>query len=234
MDQTQVISLLVFGAIALAMGAMVWASMKRERRLQAGYAALAARRALTFRFSPGRGRTAPKLEFLDPTTHLVVTITRAVRKSNNSGSSETLGSSVADLPEPRLQGGIAVYAPKLPGVAGAASKLMGMFDNSLSRRMLSKFLGDDIGPHIGTLTDFPAPEGVDLMIMANSDPALFFDVRPIARAIESAPRGRTQHSATMVMLTETGLKLRVGRDLNEPADIEALIDTALTLQAALR
>ncbi len=235
MDKFQWISIFVFGAIFLIGGAIVWSSARRERRFQAGYAALAARRNLTFRFSPSHGNTAPRVEFLDPGKGLSVTIIRSMQKSGtNNTTSETMGSSVARLPDPRMQGGIAVYAPKLAGVADAASKVLGLFDNSIARRFLSWALGDDVGPHIGTLVDFPAPEGVELMIMANSDPALFFDPRPIARAIAAAPQGRTKHSATMVLLTETGLSLRVGRELNEPADIEALIDTVLALQAELR
>lgn len=224
----------VFGAIAVALAAIAVTSMRRERKIQAGFTELAARRAMTYRYSPGQGRTAPKSEFLDPRHGLTVTVTRKMRKGSGDNSSETAGSTMAMLPDPRLPGGLAVYAPKAPaGLGAAATKMMGLFDNSIARTLLSRWLGDEIGQHLGTLQDFPPPAGTSLTIMANSDPNLFFDATKIARAIEHAPRGRDQHTSTMVMLSETGMKLRVGRDLTDAADIDALIAVALKLQADL-
>ena len=227
-----VLLLIVLALIAVAV--LIWQAQQREKRRRAAYEALAARRGLTYTLRPGRGGPTV-ITFADPAQGLTLTVARSYSKTANGKSRTTPGHTNVQMADPRLSGGIALYSPELPaGVADAASKVMGLFDNSLSKLVLGKLLGDDIGAYLGELHDHPAPDGVALTIMASTDPNLLFDARAIERALSAIPAARNSERKNMVLITETGLQLRSGRDLRESAEIEQFLDIAQTLQRDLR
>lgn len=224
-------------AMALILGvfvAVMVLSHRTEKRRQADYAALALRRGLRFEFRRAMGRSPAELRFATADGAGLVVTRKRSRKSGSTTTSSG-GHSQFHADDPRLPGGLAVYAPAMPaGVAAAAASVMGILDNALAKRVLGPLLGDEIAAHLGQLQEFPAPQGVALTILATHEPTAQFDAATIARAIDQAPRGHGAEARTMVLLGENGLQLRIGWALNEVVDIEQLLDTGLALRAALR
>lgn len=232
---TDALPVLVFIAVVMAIIAvLIWRSHQLETRRRAAYQAFADQRGLTYTLSKTRG--GPTIvTFADNARGLTLTVTRAYSKSSNGKSRTTPGNTKIQMADPRLPGGIALYTPEMAaGVADAASKVMGIFDNSLSKMVLGKLLGDDIGAYLGELHDHPAPAGVALTIMATVNPNPMFDAAAIERALSAIPAARNAERKSMILLTENGLQIRSGRDLREVAEIERFLDLAQTLQTELR
>lgn len=223
-------------AMALILGvfvAVMVLSYRTEKRRQADYAALAERRGLRFEFRRHQGRSPAELRFAAPDGVSLV-VTRKLSRKSGSSTTTTGGHSLFRANDPRLPGGMAVYAPQMPaGVASAAASLMGMFDNSLAKMILGKLLGDEIGAYLGQMDEVAPPQGVALTILATANPNAQFDAGAIAHAIEAAPRSRNSEARTMVLLGESGMQLRVGQALNEATEIEQLLDAGLALRTAL-
>lgn len=229
------VTILILVLVAGLFAAIVWQAAKTEKRRRAGYAELATRRDLTHEFHPGRGRAPTEFRFIDPQTGLVLTVTRKRTTRNGSTTTSRGGSSVVTLPDPRFAGGLAVYTPPMGrGVADAASGLMGAFDTPFAKALIGKILGDDIGAHLGQLRSHPAPDGVVLTIMASVDPDPFFDTKAIQKALYASPFADRDERKAMVIVSETGVQLRVPKDLNEPDQIESLLDTATALQSTMK
>ncbi|WP_127108681.1 hypothetical protein [Pararhodobacter zhoushanensis] len=226
--------LLFIAAVMIGVGVLIWRSQQIEKRRRAEYQAFADRRGLAYALSKARGGPTI-IQFTDRARGLTLTVTRAYSKSSNGKSRTTPGNTKIQLADPRLPGGIALYAPEMAaGVATAASKVMGIFDNSLSKMLLGKLLGDDIGAYLGEMHDHPAPEGIALTIMATVNPNPLFDARLIEHALSEIPTARNAERKSMVLITESGLQIRAGRDFREVAEIERFLDIAQTLQAGLR
>jgi len=218
------VAVLVGGAAALIISAH-----RTEKRLRAEYVALAERRGWAHEFQPSRGGQPSAVHFTDPASGASLVVTRKITRKSGSGSTTKGGSTVASLREPRLQGGLAVYTPPLdPKLAQAASSMLGVFDNSVARFFIGRMLGEEFGDHLGQLTEQPVPAGLPLSILATVDPGPFIDAAPIARALAASGDEKA-----MVMVGTQGTRLRLGRAMNEAADIERLFDTALTLQSEL-
>lgn len=234
-DLSPILAIVFLIVLAGGLAYAFWHAHKTEQRRQADYRAFAQRRGLSFEFRPARHRQPAELRFAQTDGGASLIVTRSHSKKSGNSTTRVAGHSVVRLPDPRMPGGMAVYAPPMAkGLAASASVLLGALDNGLARMILGKLLGDEIGAHLGQLRDFPAPSGTDLTILASVDPTPMFDSTAIATAIDAAPTGRNAEGKTMVLLTETGLQLRVARDLNEAPEIEALLDAALTLAQALR
>lgn len=226
--------LLFIAAVMVCVGVLIWRSQQIEKRRRAEYQAFADQRGLTYTLSKARGGPTV-FTFADGSRGLILTVTRSYSKSSNGKSRSSPGKTKIQLADPRLTGGIALYAPEMAaGVATAASKVMGIFDNSLSKMLLGKLLGDDIGAYLGEMHDHPAPEGVALTIMATVNPNPLFDARLIEHALSEIPTARNAERKSMVLITESGLQIRAGRDFREVAEIERFLDIAQTLQAGLR
>ncbi|MCW1933421.1 hypothetical protein [Pararhodobacter zhoushanensis] len=226
--------LLFIAAVMVGVGVLIWRSQQIEKRRRAAYQVFADQRGLTYTQSKARGGPTV-FTFADGARGLTLTVTRSYSKSSNGKSRSSPGHTKIQMADPRLPGGIALYTPEMAaGVADAASKVMGIFDNSLSKMLLGKLLGDDIGAYLGEMHDQPAPEGVALTIMATVNPNPLFDARLIEHALSEIPAARNAERKTMVLITENGLQIRAGRDFREVAEIERFLDIAQTLQAALR
>ncbi|MCL4675075.1 MAG: hypothetical protein KJZ59_03380, partial [Pararhodobacter sp.] len=157
---------------------------------------------------------------------LAIDITRP--QSRKSGSTTRIS-----LPDPRFAGGLAVFSGQQdPAAAAAASQLLGIFDNDLSRNLLTRMLGAEFGAHLGQLQAIDAPPGVGLTIMATADPSLQFDTAAIAAALADMPRKR--ETQPMILLGDEGLKLRLAKDVTDPETLSQVVDTLLALQARLR
>jgi hypothetical protein len=222
----------IVGAIVIFGGALALfiAAHRTEKRRRAAYLALAEQRGWDYEFVRTRGNQPSELRFSDPASGIRLVVTRKLTRKSGSSTTTKGGATVASLREPRLQGGLAVYTPPMDAdLAKAASTMLGIFDNSVARFVIGKLLGEEFGEHVGQLVEQPVPAGVAVSILATVDPASFIDAAPIARALKEA-----DDEKAMAMVSETGTRLRLGRALNEAADIEQFFDTALTLDRALR
>lgn len=226
---SEIVAFLVVVVLVGGMLALILVSHRTEKRRRAEYVALAERRGWEHVFERSRGNRPAELHFLDPAGGIELVVTRKLTRKSGSGSTTKGGSTVASLREPRLQGGLAVYTPPLdPKLAQAASSMLGVFDNSVARFFIGRLLGEDIGDHLGQLVEQPVPQGLPLSILATIDPAPFIEAAPIARALKASGDEKA-----MVMVSTQGTRLRLGRPLNEAADIERLFDTAQALAAGL-
>jgi hypothetical protein len=111
---------------------------------------------------------------------------------------------------------------------------MGIFDNDLSRSVLSHLLGDAVGQHLGQLTDIPVPEGLDLTIMATADPSLRFAPETLATFLGDSPWSTAPDKKALVLIGEDGLKLRLSHAVTDPQDVLRAIDALRSLAATLR
>lgn len=233
-------SLAFYLALALfigGFGALIIWSVRAERARQAAMAALAsaqgwryeheqlgAKRASRFSFTP---ENTP--ESADDDWRLQVTRRRSggKRRASHPGSSEFRA------PTPSLPGGLVVVMPEMgKGLAGAASSMMGLFDNRIGRALVSKALGPEIGEHLGQLQDFAPPEGARVMVLASADPSLWFDIAAIAEAIHSwHPRKGADRSAPMVIIDGSGLKMRVNYEIGDAELIEAFVALGQRVQS---
>ncbi len=221
--------------ILAAVGYALWRNHKTQTRRRAEYLALAELHGLEHALIPSRNRKPAEIRFTGGASGLSLVVTRPMTRKSGSSTTTVAGHTMLRLPDPRLDGGLALYTPELTeGLASAASKLMGIFDNSIARMILSKLVGDEIGAHLGELHEQPVPAGVGLTIMATVDPNPQFDASAIERAIRAAPAGRNAEAKTMVMINSAGLQIRVARALTEASDLERLIEVGHTLQADLR
>lgn len=180
-------------------------------------------------------RNTTQINMTDPMTGLALSI-RMEGPGAETGPGLKRGFTALLLPEVRLDGGLAVYLlPLLPSSAGVVSSFSGALDNPVARRVLGKLVGPDIGDTIGRLREFPAPDGVDLSILADVDPSQRFDAAAIARALDGMPKDRkTTNPRSFITISGRGLELRTSYALASMAQIEAFLETGETLQAALQ
>ena len=226
---SNVLVLLGLAAMFAAAIALIIATRRAEARRRAAYQALAERRAWGYEFRRSQGSRPAELQFTDPARGIRLVITRRLSRKSGSTTTTRGGYTVVELKEPRLYGGLALYVPPTEAeLIKAASSVLGIFDNGIGKFLIGRLAGEDIGDHVGQLVAQPVPEGVPVSIMATVDPAPFIDAAAVARALAEAPGDKP-----MVLVSETGTRLRSGRALYPPAEIEQLFDVALALDAAL-
>jgi len=190
---------------------------------------LALRRGLSFELTGKNTGPRQHFRFVSADTGLSLT----VMPSGESARRES-GTTVMHLQTPTLDGGLAIYSSQLhPDMAKAIATFSGFLDNPLARRALGKVLGDDLAGNLGTLQSFPAPGGVELSVLADADPHGQFDPHAIARAIEDGPRCNRGQPRMMIVLSRTGMDLRVALALTKTEEIDRLLDQGLALQADL-
>lgn len=200
--------------------------------LHTAYAALARRRGLSFELTGPRRPHLAHIRFRDSERGLSLTIRpgRARKKSSRVRH----GSTVLHLQEPTFGGGLVVYAEQMhPELAGAVATFSGLFDNDLSRRLMGKMLGDDIGANLGDLQAFAPPTDLKLSVLASVDPHARFDPAAIDRMIRNGPQSERGEACTLVIIGESGMELRVTFALSTSEEIERFLDQALALQAEL-
>ena len=223
--------------IAVVLGGLVstlYFAHRKEQNRRAAYVALAERRGLIHAMRTSMSRPT-EVSFEDPESDLTITVTRRRAKQDRKSRSIQGGTTELRMGDPRLQGGLVLYAPamhkKFDGVANA---LLGAFDNKVAKYLIGRMFGDEIGAYLGQMTEQPVPEGVALTILGNVDPDPIFDPVAAKRVLDTAPRGGGADRSTMILVTEAGTRLRLGRDLLEAAEIEQLLDAGILLRETLK
>jgi hypothetical protein len=223
---------IVIGVIALMLlGSAVQARAKaraRDRRF-AACRAVADRHGLEFTIVQGSRGAAQQMRLTDPARGLTLTVTpdRDTRRTDG-------GLTSLHLQTPAFVGGLAIYAEAPhPDLARATATFAGLFDNDLSRKVIGQMLDKDLADRLGGLQAFPATDAPTLAILADADPARWFDAAAIARAIDAAPRARRGTSLLLVLLTTGGMELRLLRALMDPDALDGFLTQGLSLQEAL-
>lgn len=226
---TAILPLLLAAAALAAVVALIVAQRRAEARRRAAYQALAQRRGWDHAFQRARGGRPAELHFTDAARGIALVVTRRLSRKSGSVTTTKGGTTVVSLRRPRLAGALALYVPPSErDLLAAAGSVLGIFDNALGRMLVGRLAGEEIGDHLGQLTAQPVPAGLALGILASVDPAPFIDATPMAQALAAAPSPKA-----MILVSETGTRLRLGRALYEAAEIERLFDAALALDAAL-
>ncbi|MCA2010549.1 hypothetical protein LCM17_03555 [Cereibacter sphaeroides] len=224
------IFVLVFGGL---IAALVFAYRKEQAR-RAAYVALAERRGLSYEIRTSMSRPA-EVHFADKESDLTITVVRRKARKTSKGQSIQGGTTELRMGDPRLQGALILYAPAMPKkFDGVANALMGAFDNKVAKFLIGKMFGDEIGAYMGQMTEQPSPDGIALTILGNVDPDPMFDPAAAHRALETAPKGGGADRSTMILVTEAGTRIRMGRDLLEAEEIEKLLDAGLMLRSELQ
>ncbi len=224
------ITFIGLAAMFAFMGVMIWRSIQRNKQIKAGYRAYAEAHGLNHDYRTIRGKGAEAL-FEDPQQGMTLIVKRRYKKQSGNGRSRSGGSAVVQFDDPRMPGGIAIYAQEMrEGMAQAASTFAGIFDNSIGKMLIGRILGDDIGEYLGEIDEQPVPPGLDLTILASVDPAPWFDAAAAERALSVFGKGEQP----LVMITENGLQLRLAREVTEPEALDTLIETARRLKAEIR
>ncbi|MCB1391392.1 MAG: hypothetical protein KDK12_19955 [Rhodobacteraceae bacterium] len=227
---TSALSVVILAALVLSAVAFLVVSLRTERKRRAGYLAMAERRAWDYEFVRARGNRPAEVRFADPVSGIALVVTRRLSRKSGSTTTTRGGATVAHLREPRLAGGLAVYTPPLDkDLASAATTMLGILDNSVGRFLVGRLLGEEFSQHVGQLVEQPVPAGADVSILASVDPRPVVDARAMARALSVFPGDKA-----MAMVSDEGIRLRIGRALAEPEEIERLFDTALALGRDLR
>jgi hypothetical protein len=235
MDDTLKAALGILAAVAVAVVllALVVQTIRRERRIRADLQAFARERGLRFDGQGRSGGDPARFTLSGDETGLVIDIIRSQSRKSGGTTRSVPGSTRISLPDPRFAGGLAVYsAHHDPATAAAASQLLGIFDNDLSRSLLSRVIGAEYGTHLGQLQAFDAPPGLAVTILATADPAQQFDTAAIAEALATIPHHRK--AEPMILLGETGLKLRLAQDITDTETLAGILDTFTALQSRLR
>jgi hypothetical protein len=225
----------LIGSIALLafILTLVIRAIRREKALIAAFHAMAAENGLHFEARGRHNGRATELALRDD-HGLSVEIARPRQTRSGNTTRRTAGSTTIALADPRFDG-LAVYKTGAPeGIAEAAGALLGVFDNDLSRSVLSHFLGDAVGQHLGQLAEVPVPEGLDLTVMATADPSLRFVPATLAAFLGEAPWSTTPDKKALVLIGEDGLKLRLSHAVTAPQDVLRAIDALRGLAAMLR
>ncbi|WP_323036604.1 hypothetical protein [Pararhodobacter sp.] len=230
------LGLAIFIALAGILGGTAFVMVRRDRRAKAMLRRFALERGLEYTETGRHGSQAARSMLRDDDSGLQIVITQPLTRKSGSSTVTKGGSTQLSLPDPRLDGGLAIYSTRAAsGVAAAASGLLGMFDNALSRRVLSHLIGDEIGAHLGALQAFEPQDGSMVTIMASVDPTRHFDTAAIAEAIHTLPKPRHRSGmAPMILIGNQGTKIRLGEPEMDPGRLATLIDTARTLQSQLR
>lgn len=223
------IVLAIMAALFLGMVLQNRRRAKSRTLLHEACRGLALRRGLSFELIGKKTGPLQQFRFLSPDKGLSLTI-KPGGETKRRGS----GSTLMHLQAPTFDGGLAIYSSQFhPELASAIATFSGILDNPLTRRTLGKFLGDDLAENLGALQSFPAPEGILLSVLADTDPHRRFDPQVIARAIEDGPRNYRGADGTMIILRRTGMELRVAFALMDTDGIERFLDHGLALQAQL-
>ena len=227
---------LVAGTLAILAG-VIYAVLRQkaaDKQRIADFGLWAQEHGLRFEHRPATRGAGVSYRFVRPEDGTSLTINRAFSRKSGNTTTSSPGSVVYRAHQPVFQGGMVLYAPQLhESMARAASTLLGLFDNSLARMLLKRFVDEDIAQHLGELRDFPPPDGVALSILATIDPAQIFDTNAAAAALDAAPKGRKAESTTMIVVSDSGLQLRVPREILDPAVFEPLLALGDRLAADL-
>ena len=216
-------SLLIFPAVALMIGAAAFQAWRKSARRIAAIAALAQRQGMSLRVGRGRLGGVTDMSMQAAGDGLTLVIRPGARKG---GGPLPPGGLVLSLPEPRLAGGLAVFAGRrVPGMDRALATLAGALDTPVTARLGAGVAGAVMGGQIGQLQDFPSREFPGLMILGTVDPALFFDLAGIERMLTGLPQGRRGDPPPLLMIGEGGLVLRLTPAITAPETLTRIIQS---------
>ncbi|MCC5987163.1 MAG: hypothetical protein JJT95_05725 [Pararhodobacter sp.] len=235
----------IIGFVAL-FGAILFFSIRAERRLQAALRAMAEERGWEYQTSRtrGMGRRSATSGFTVTPNGAAADWRLEVKRRSSSGSSGRKGAIRTSNPgraefraaEPTFRGGLAMFTTgALGGAIGIgqgnmASSLMGMFDNKIGKTVLSHFMGADMGEHVGQLQSFPAPEGSGLTVMATADPSMFFDMEAIGEALRCWKPAKGSPGNPQLVVGEAGIRLFLSKQITDAETVASFIDLGLELR----
>ena len=216
-------SLLIYPAVALMIAAAALQARRKTARRIADLEALAHRQGMSLRVGRGRLGGVTDLTMQAPGDGLTVVLRPGARKG---GGTLPPGGLVLSLPEPRLAGGLAVFAGRqVPGMDRALATLAGALDTPVTARLGAGFAGAAMGGQIGQLQDFPARQFPGLMILGTVDPALFFDLAVVERMLTGLPPGRRGDPPPLLMIGEGGLVLRLTPAITAPETLTQILQS---------
>ena len=230
-----VVAMLAFVAV---FAAIILIASKAEKRRFEALEAMASERGWTVRresFGKQRGYVVAPADGSDWMLEL--------RKQRSSGSSRRgsvstsiPGRSEFRSPQPAMMGGLAMFTAGASAgglaLAESASSLLGMFDNKIGRAVMSRLLGPEMGEHVGALQPFPSPPDSHMTVMATADPALWFDVPAIGRALEGWPKRNGLADPPQLAIGSSGLRLFIPREVTDPVAVAQLVELGLELRAS--
>jgi len=231
MDGDTLRVLLIFLLFIASFAGLIFWSTRLERKRQEAFQALADERGWRYENQRGSGRGKPsQLLFTSPQSDAPWQLRIGRRRSGGGGKTTRTshpGSTEFRAPTPGLPGGLAVFMPEVGGgLTGAASAVMGAFDNKIGRKLLSYAVGPEVGEHVGSLQPFEAPAQSRLSVMATADPSLWFDMNVIGRAIHSwNPQRGANRAPPRVMIGTEGVTVTLNYEITDPqmiADFVAL------------
>jgi len=226
---------LIIGLFALTFGGIIWFGRKQEQQRIARLEALAANRGWQLELGrDGRRKTAT---FTAPDRAWVLRLASGYSTGGSRSRRRHPGSTEMTLAAPTWPGQ-AIFIQRMPGgleglVGNTGGGLAGFLQNSVVKTFLRRVVPPEILDSLPNLTSFEAPPGVELTILATDDPR-HLDLPSIHAFVHGwRPVHRRDLPPPMVSLGRDGLRIRLGDELTEAEDIDALIGAGRTLAQGL-
>lgn len=227
--------LLIIGFFVVTIGGIIWLGRKQEQQRVARLEALAANRGWHLELGrDGRRKTAT---LTAPDGRWVLRLASGYSTGGSRSRRRQPGSTDMTLSKPSWPGQ-AIFIQRMPGglegmVGNTGGGLAGFLQNSVVKTFLRRVVPSDILDSLPNLTTFEAPAGVELTILATDNPR-DLDLPAIHAMVHGwRPVHRRDLPPPMVSLGRDGLRLRLGDELTEAEDIDALISAAETLSQTL-
>ncbi len=212
----------VFVIASLGGTALIAVAIRAGAKAKAAQEEMARRNGWTYEFTPASGGRGSLTVISDRAEGWALQL---YSKSGSSGSSSTSSSSIRwsmyEDPNARIPEGMAVLGPDIPEkTAAMADKMMGMMGGDIGRWLLDKMTGG-LGEEAQGLRTVEGDGPGHLMASPGAETAL--DDLRYAPELNNARAGKNEMQQPLVMRGPFGLRVRVGKLLRKPEEIEEFI-----------